>query len=440
MSGESPQTASFDSLADWLGWLETLSPKEIDLGLERVSVVLERMQIKRPQLVIHVAGTNGKGSTVEMLRQFLIAADRRVGAYTSPHLCRYNERIRVGERYASDAEILAAFEKVEASRQGVPLTYFEYGTLAALSVFEACDVDAAVLEIGLGGRLDAVNAIEPDAGIITNISLDHADWLGSDLEGIAAEKAGIMRAGKPFVFGDRQVLHAIDAKAAACNALLLKAGRDFDWGIDADGRWHWSGARLHLDGLRRPALAGPFQAQNAAGVLALLEALELDELLNGGIINRVMSRLKVLGRFQAIERGGQWIVDVAHNPGSAKALAEALHENPTSGDTVCVIGILADKEPNGIIQPLLEHVDRWVAVTPKSPRAREATSLGNTIAALGNTPVRIANSIEEGLQIARDTASADDRVLVCGSFYTVGPALEWLGIYSDEALATDGMH
>jgi dihydrofolate synthase/folylpolyglutamate synthase len=438
MSGESPQTASFESLADWLAWLETLSPREIDLGLDRISAVLERMQPARPQLVIHVAGTNGKGSTVEMLRQFLMAAGRRVGAYTSPHLCRYNERIRVDDRYATDAEILAAFEKVEASRQGVPLTYFEYGTLAAIAVFEACDVDAAVLEIGLGGRLDAVNAIEPDAGIITNISLDHADWLGSDLEGIAAEKAGILRAGRPFVFGDRQPRKSIDEKARACGAVLLRAGRDFDWGIDDDGTWHWSGGRQRLDGLRRPALAGPFQAQNAAGVLTLLEALGLDAVLQPDIVNGVMSRLKVLGRFQAIHRDCQWIVDVAHNPGSAEALAAALRENPATGSTVCVIGILADKEPDGIIQPLLEHVDQWIAVTPASPRAREAASLGNIIAALGNCPVRIANSIEEGLQIAQAGAAADDRVLVCGSFYTVGPALDWLGIYSDEALATDG--
>ena len=440
MSGESPQTASFESLADWLAWLETLSPKEIELGLERISAVLDRMQPDRPRLVIHVAGTNGKGSTVEMLRQFLMAAGQRVGAYTSPHLCHYNERIRINDRYATDAEILAAFEKVEASRQGVPLTYFEYGTLAAIAVFAACNVDAAVLEIGLGGRLDAVNAIEPDAGIITNISLDHADWLGSDLEGIAAEKAGIMRAGKPFIFGDRQDFRAIDAKAEACDAVLLKAGRDFDWGIDADGRWHWSGKQLRLEGLQRPALAGPFQAQNAAGVLTLLEALGFAGLLNKETVNSVMSRLKVLGRFQAIARDCNWIVDVAHNPGSAEALAEALRENPAMGHTICVVGVLADKDPEGIIRPLLEHVDQWIAVTPKNARAREAKSLANRIAALGNVPVRVAESIDAGLQIANDSATKDDRVLVCGSFYTVGPALEWLGIYSDEALATDGNH
>ena len=438
MSGQSPQTASFETLADWLGWLETLSPTEINLGLDRVSRVLDRLQPQRPGLVLHVAGTNGKGSTVEMLRQFLMAGGLRVGAYTSPHLCRYNERIRIDDRYATDEEILAAFARVEACREGIPLTYFEYGTLAAIAVFEACEVNAEVLEIGLGGRLDAVNAIEPDGGIITNISLDHADWLGSDLEGIAAEKAGIMRGGKPFVFGARQALRAIDDKASACGAELLRAGRDFDWAIDADGSWHWSGRRLQLSGLRRPALAGAFQAQNAAGVLALLEALNYDAVLAVDTVNRVMARLTVPGRFQAVERECQWIVDVAHNPGSAEALAEALSENPAQGRTVCVVGVLADKDPAGIIGPLLGHVDQWIAVTPKSPRAREAKSLGNFIAALANQPVRIAGTIEEGLQIAEQAATPADRVLVCGSFYTVGPALDWLAIYSPASMASAG--
>ena len=208
------------TLDNWLAWLETLSPTEIDLGLDRVLEVLDRLQVARPGRVIHVAGTNGKGSSVAMLEALFLQLGNRIGSYTSPHVSRYNERIRIDGEPVSDAEIINAFERVEAARQNVPLTYFEYGTLAAVLVFESNQVETAILEVGMGGRLDAVNAIEPDAGIITNVSLDHCDWLGEDIESIAAEKAGILRSDKAFVFGARDVPDAILSAAEEMGADL----------------------------------------------------------------------------------------------------------------------------------------------------------------------------------------------------------------------------
>jgi len=240
-------------LAAWLTRLESLSAREIDLGLERVEQVLDRLQLELPKTVLHVAGTNGKGSCVAMLEGVLRRTGGSVGCYTSPHVFRYNERIRVDGTEAGDETIVGAFERIEAVRDDVPLTYFENGTLAALVVFAEQGVDIAILEVGMGGRLDAVNAIEPDAGLITNVSLDHCDWLGEDIESIAFEKAGIMRAGKPVVFGDRVVPAAITRHAANIEAGLIRAGEDYDWSASATS-WEWRGASHELTGLELPAL------------------------------------------------------------------------------------------------------------------------------------------------------------------------------------------
>ena len=235
-------------LPDWLRRLETLSPNEIDLGLERVAEVLGRMRLAPPARVIIVGGTNGKGSSVEMLRA-LLAGSGVIGTYTSPHVMRYNERISVDGCPAVDAAIVAAFERVEAARGEVPLTYFEFGTLAALAVFDAAGVTTAILEVGLGGRLDAVNVVEPDASLITNVSLDHCEWLGDDVESIGYEKAGIMRAGKPVVFASTEMPASVAAHAEKVGAQLVCAGRDYTWTQDAGGRWSWHGRRVELSGL-----------------------------------------------------------------------------------------------------------------------------------------------------------------------------------------------
>ena len=417
------------TLDDWLSWLETLSPREIDLGLDRVAEVLQRLELPRPRRVLHVAGTNGKGSCAAMLESMLLGSGVRVGCYTSPHVLRYNERIRVDGRAVDDAQILDAFVQVEARRNGVPLTYFEYGTLAAMVVFAARAADELVLEIGLGGRLDAVNAIEPDGAIITNITLEHCDWLGDDVESIAREKAGVMRRGKPVIFGATAVPASIISEAERIGADLWLSGRDFLHATEPAGTWQWQGRTVAIDGLARPSLHGTFQLQNASAVLALLEAQQLTPLLTRERIDAAFNRLEIPGRFQQLTTRCQWLLDVAHNPDAASVLGQSLSEMATSspaGCTTAVIGVLADKDLPGILQPLLPHVDRWVAVTAESPRALPARELAQRVAQIADKPCLVADNIATAVAHLEESASARDLLLVTGSFFTVGPALAWL--------------
>lgn len=426
MSAKKPAPES-DLLEDWLPWLETLSPREIVLGLERVQEVMGRLRLERPQLVIHVGGTNGKGSSVAMLEAMLRQDGVSTGCYTSPHVTFYNERIRVNGVSASDASIVAALKRVEATRAEVPLTFFEFGTLAALLVFEAAGTDAWILEIGMGGRLDAVNAVEPDASLITNVSLDHCAWLGNDVESIAREKAGIMRTAKPVVFGSVPVPLAIRAHADAIGARLLTAARHFSFSTDGAGQtWSWQGQRQKLSGLRRPALIGDIQLTNAAAVLAVLEALELDHLLTPPAVSRALAGIELQGRFQLIHRRCPWFLDVAHNPAAARVLAAQVGAQQIEGKITAIVGMMADKDVAGVIQPLLEYVDAWVTVTADSPRAASASALAQEIANLSNKPCRIADDIADACKIASSWSQNCDAVLVTGSFYIVGPALEWL--------------
>jgi dihydrofolate synthase/folylpolyglutamate synthase len=410
-------------LPDWLRRLETLSPNEIDLGLERVAEVLGRMTLEPPSRIILVGGTNGKGSSVEMLRA-LLSGDNVVGTYTSPHVVRYNERIVVNGLPATDDDIVAAFERVEAARGDVPLTYFEFGTLAALAVFHTAKVDTAILEVGLGGRLDAVNVVDPDVSLITNVSLDHCEWLGDDVEKIGFEKAGIMRAGRPAVFADAAMPASVALHAESLGAELVRAGRDYTWTADDDARWSWRGRRIELAGLALPALAGPIQLQNAAGVLAVVEALGLERLLEPAHVDRAFASLRLPGRMQVIEREQRWLLDVAHNPAAAAALAASLRQQRAPA-SVAIVGILDDKDVEGIIRPLAVFVDNWIAVTAASPRAIDAAELARRVANATGKACLIADSPDMAIERAR-AMSGNGNVLVTGSFFAVGPVLERL--------------
>lgn len=412
-------------LNDWLRRLETLSAHEIELGLDRVRIVLDRLGPLRPRRVFHVAGTNGKGSSVAMLQALLMASGVRIGSYTSPHVSRYNERICIDGQAATDAQIIAAFERVEALRGDVPLTYFEFGTLAALVVFSEANVDTAILEVGLGGRLDAVNAVEPDAGLITNVSLDHCAWLGNDVEAIGFEKAGIMRDGKPLVYASPEVPLSVLNHAESIGAQLMLAGRDFDWSL-TDSGWSWRGCKHELAALDLPSLRGGMQLANAAGVLALLEACGRRDLLHEDVVNPAFARLQLLGRMQSIVADGNWLLDAAHNPAAATVLAETLRSDAIEGKTIAIIAMLEDKDVDGVIAPLADVVDRWIAVTAASPRAIPAADLARHIANRSDRACLVAESIEQAIGFARDVATADDRILVTGSFYIVGPALDFL--------------
>jgi dihydrofolate synthase/folylpolyglutamate synthase len=423
-----PGSTAFTSLGEWLAWLETLSPTEIELGLDRVLQVLDRLQPTRPGRVIHIAGTNGKGSSAMMLESLFLHTGERVGTYTSPHLDRYNERIRIDGRAVSDKEIVSAFEKVEAARQDLPLTYFEFGTLAAIVVFEKNKADTIILEVGMGGRLDAVNAIDPDAGIITNVSLDHCDWLGEDIESIASEKAGILRSNKPFIFGARNVPNCILESAEKKGVDLRRLGSDFDYTPESASKstWSWSGRRTQLESLAMPSLPGRFQLQNAAAVLALVEAMQLDDLLDRDLINEAFAELELPGRCQLIETERSWLLDVAHNAEAAGVLSRYMADLPPADNTMAIIGMLRDKDRQGIVSPLCSQVDAWVAVTATGPRALSAGELASGIANSCNKPCLVADSLSDAMTFAIDRTTADDRILVTGSFYLVGPALNWL--------------
>lgn len=418
--------ASNCPLAQWLGWLETLSPNEIDLGLERVIEVLERLQLNAPTRVIHVAGTNGKGSSVAMLEALYLQQSSAVGCYTSPHILRYNERIRVAGEAVADELILNALQSVEARRQEVPLTYFEYTTLAALCVFEQLQAETIILEVGMGGRLDAVNAVEPDGGIITNVSLDHVAWLGDNIEDIGMEKAGILRRGKSFVFAAKDPPNSVVQRADELATDLRIYGQDYDYTIGEDDCWSFRGRDVQLQGLQKPALQGDFQIGNAAAVLSLTEALGDTELLVTETINAAFSRLQLPGRLQSVQRHRLWILDVAHNAGAATVLARSLATVTSGAKLTCIIGVLDDKNIADIVAPLLPQVETWIAVSVASPRAIPAAEIARVISNMSEKPCEIGANVSDVCKVLDGELASACPVLVTGSFFTVGPALEWL--------------
>ena len=417
-------TASFKSLDDWLPWLETLSPREIVLGLERVAAILGILDLPRPRVVINVAGTNGKGSSVAMLEALLRQQGMSTGCYTSPHLSRYNERIRINGVPATDDAVMEALAAVDAARDDVPLTFFEFGTLAALVAFAEADLDAWILAVGMGGRLDAVNAVEPDACLITNVALDHCAWLGDDVESIAREKAGVMRADTPVIFGSRDVPAAIHESAQNLAADLRLTGRDFGFDTAATGHWSWQGKLRTLKRLALPSLPGEWQIQNAAAVLALLESIGLLDGLDEAGASAALAAVELPGRFQVIDE--RYILDVAHNPAAASVLAAELSVLRIPGKLTGIIGMLADKDVDGYIDALASVVDDWIAVDVDGTRAQPADRIASPIANRTGRPCLIGGPVAEAIQFASGRADAGDYILVTGSFFVVGPALDWL--------------
>lgn len=416
-------TPRFLSLQDWLDWQETLHPTAIDLGLERVSRVADRLACRVPApIVISVAGTNGKGSCVAMLEAILLRAGCRVAAYTSPHLYHYNERLRFDAEPVSDAQLCEAFARVDAARGDQSLTYFEFGTLAALDLMSRGKPDVAVLEVGLGGRLDAVNIVDADVALITSIGIDHTDWLGPDRDAIAGEKAGIMRAGRPAVCADDDPPPGLIDAAARCGADLAVAGRDFSI-KEAGGRWHWQGRASRLDDLPRPALAGAHQLANAAGVLAVLEALEPRLDVPRSAVVTGLQCVSLPGRVQRIAGPVEQVLDVSHNAQAAQALARALERLPVSGRRFAVLGMMRDKDAGSFVQPLLECVDVWYVTGLQIARASSAQMLAGQLAGhVRPEAMVVCASMPQALAALKEVAQAGDRVLVCGSFHTVA---EW---------------
>ena len=433
------------SLAEWLALQEAAHPKSIDLGLARVGAVARRLGIERPQsAVVTVGGTNGKGSTAAHLEAVWLAAARSVGLFTSPHFLRYNERIRIDGVEAEDAAIVAAFERIEAARGATSLTFFEYNTLAALLLFAERSVELALLEVGLGGRLDATNLVDADVSVVCSVGFDHRDWLGETLEEIGAEKAGIFRSGRPAVLGTARMPASVYSAIERLGAKPIVAERDFSWQLAPAPRgephWSYQGARLSLGDLPPSALAGPIQYRNAATALAALEALaahgqrsntaaQVVAKLDTQTVAAALRRVRLAGRFQIVPGVVEWILDIAHNPPAAEVLASQLAERPCQGRTLGVVGILGDKDAPAIASALAPALDRWFLCSLEGPRGISATELARRLEPVVHDPT-LTDSVPEGCAAARAAARPGDRVVVCGSVHTVGPALEWLGVYS----------
>lgn len=426
------------SLANWLAYLEQLHPTAIDMGLDRVRAVAARMAMTRPApLVVTVTGTNGKGSTCAFIASLLNAQGLKIGSYSSPHLLRYNERVLLSGREASDAELCEAFAVVEAARGEISLTYFEMGTLAAFWLFERAGLDAVVLEVGLGGRLDAVNVVDADLAVITNIGLDHADWLGNSRESVAYEKAGILREGKPALCGDLDPPQPLLDHANSLSAPLLLRGRDFDLVMGARD-WHWrgvdaAGAPLELHGL--PMLTLPME--NAALALQAYAMLGLP--WDPARLARALLQTRVVGRLdsrQVLWNGRRiaLLLDVGHNPHAAAFLAQRLEQRPVVGTRRAVFGLLADKDLTGVLDALAPSISDWAVAPLPTPRTQSATQLAAALLERGASVSEYA-TIEQALDAQCARAESVDEILVFGSFYCVAAALEWL-----EQQVGDGGH
>ena len=412
------------TLNDWLVELERRHPRAIDLGLERVSRVRDAAALRCNFPILTVGGTNGKGSTCAMLEAMLLRAGYRVGLYTSPHLIRYNERVRIDGRQASDAALVAAFERIESARSEVPLTYFEFGTLAAMELFISSRVEIAVLEVGLGGRLDAVNAFDADCAVVTGVDIDHTEYLGATREKIGFEKAGIFRSGRPAVCGDVDPPRTLLGHAEEIGAELILIGRDFGFHAGAADWKYWSiqGKRI---GLPYPALRGRYQLGNAACAIAALEALHGRLGVDMGAIRRALVEVQLPGRFQVLPGRPTVILDVAHNPQAARALRDNLETMPSAGRTLAVLGMLADKDIAGVAGALAGVIDEWFVCSLPGPRGAAASSLARVLRGLlGDAGVSQHLDPAQAFEHARETARGNDRIVVFGSFYTVSGVLQ----------------
>lgn len=423
-----PAPIRFPGLAGWLSWQQSLHPNAIELGLERASRVLVRTGWQRPAVpVITVGGTNGKGSCVELVAAMLRAAGHRVGCFTSPHLIDYRERIRIDGAWVSEASLVVAFERIADALGSDSLTFFEFNTLAALLVFETAAPDALVLEVGMGGRLDAVNLVDADVPVVVSVGLDHMEWLGPDVESIGREKAGIFRAGRPAVVGMRTPPRSVVDAAAAIGASLKLVGRDFDGAPASDGTWDYRDGDGRLDGLPMPALAGAAQVGNAAVALAAVRSLGSRLSLDRAGIERGLREVRLPGRFQRVASSGgfEWLLDVAHNPDSARVLAANLERFPVPGRTIAVCGMLEDKDVESVLGLLDPVIDAWVAAGTEGPRGLDDASLAARASSVGVT-MRPGGPVATAMRTAAAMAREGDRVVVFGSFHTVGPALEQL--------------
>ena len=421
--------SSMNSIDSWLAHCERLHPHTIDMGLDRVQEVVKRLGLRFEACVITVAGTNGKGSTCAMLEACLLQAGYRTGVYTSPHLVHFQERCRIHGETVQPDDLLPHFQKVEDARcQGseISLTYFEFTTLAILSLMAEANLDVAILEVGLGGRLDAVNVIDADCAVITSIDLDHTELLGPDRESIGFEKAGIMRAGKSVVVSDPVPPESVLAHAASIGADLWQFGKDFNFTGDKQ-QWAWAGRGRRYSGLAYPALRGANQLINASGVLAALEAVRDRLPVTAQAIRNGLAMVELPGRFQIIPGQPTLVLDVAHNPHAVAALSENLDAMGFYPTTHAVFGAMTDKDISAIMARVGVLVDRWYFCDLPPARASSAQDLQKQWQQTNNRK-NVTSSVhkdpKEALEAAVAAADPADRIVVFGSFFTVGGVLK----------------
>ena len=460
------------TLADWLTYLESLHPKTIALGLERVAQVKKRLNLQPDFPIIVVGGTNGKGSVCAMLESMLHAAGYRVGCYTSPHLLHYNERVRIAKQQAGDAELCASFEMIEQARkpqnldsgsltpsptlmeqlairlggQTTPtkslviprgeggqsseilLTYFEFGTLAAMQCFIAHKVDVAILEVGLGGRLDAVNVFENDCAVIASVDIDHTDYLGDTREAIAYEKAGIMRSGKIAICADADVPQAIRAQAQLVGAELWCIANEFGFNPH-QGQWDYFSKVGSRNALPYPALRGAYQLHNASAALAALDALKDRLPVSMGAVRRGLAEVNLAGRFQFVPGKPALILDVAHNPHAARSLAQNLAGLPPCPHTWAVFAMLKDKDMAGVVAALDPHIDTWLVAGIDTPRGASSAELELVLQqSMVRGEIKPCKNIADALRFACEAAGENDRIIAFGSFYTVAEVMAAKGL------------
>jgi dihydrofolate synthase/folylpolyglutamate synthase len=423
--GLSPGTGSLD---DWLSWQEKLHFTAIELGLDRCRKVADAMRLLPPSyFVISIAGTNGKGSCAVLLDSILRKAGYRTGLYTSPHLVRYNERIRLNGAEASDAELCGSFARINNARESITLTYFEFGTLAAMDIFQRNNVDIAIMEVGMGGRLDAVNMLDANVSLISTIDIDHEKWLGNDRETMGREKAGIFRSMRPAVCADPDPPRSVIETADLVGANLVRSGHDFHHEI-LDGNWSWRSGVSQYQKLPVPGNLD-YQVGNASGVLMVIQAISAYFPVDQENVVSAMHNFRMPGRFQIVPGEVPLILDVAHNRQSAAALAENLGRIPVSGRSILVLGMLKDKNHSAFMQAMLPHIDTWYLSSLDDARGAGAEELSAVLKSIKqDLNVMVFEDLEQALMSARENARSGDRLIVTGSFVTVGKAISLFGI------------
>jgi dihydrofolate synthase/folylpolyglutamate synthase len=417
-----------NTLADWLAYLETLHPKTIALGLERVAQVKQRLDLNPDFPIITVGGTNGKGSVCAMLESMLHAAGYRVGCYTSPHLLRYNERVRIAKQSISDAELCHSFEQIERARENTALTYFEFGTLAAMQCFIVHKVDVAILEVGLGGRLDAVNVFDSDCAVIASVDIDHTDYLGDTREQIGFEKAGIFRSGKVAICADEDVPQTMLEYAREIAVPFWRIGREFGFTAQ-QGQWDYRGPAGPRSSLPHPALRGAFQLHNASAAIAALDVLKERLPVNMESVRRGLLEADLAARFQLVPGRPGLILDVAHNPHAARSMAQNLANLPPVKHTYAVFSMLKDKDIGGVITTLDPYIDTWLVAGIDAARGAttdELTLMLEQCAVRGK--IQACKNLAEAVRCAYKAAGENDRIVAFGSFYTVAEVMAERGL------------